>query len=136
MAKKPQYKEHKALRPYILIASIGLLVILLGAALWVISGQTPNRSAHTFAPASHSTATSGTQINTPVSPLLFGTNLGLFNNNDQVLTSSTARSLLQQMHMHIIRMPLRSSLSEATEIAAAQTIKSLGAIPLVVLHGS
>jgi hypothetical protein len=136
MAKKPLFKGHKTLRPYILITSISLLVILLGAALWIISGQAPNRSENTFAPASHPIATSGTQINTPVSPLLFGTNLGLFNNNDQVLTSSTARSLLQQMHMHIIRMPLRSGLSEATEIAAAQMIKGLGAIPLVVLHGS
>ena len=30
--------------------------------------------------------------------------------------------MLQQMHMRIIRMPVRSSLSEATEIAAAQII--------------
>src|SRR5438270_4086149 len=40
------------------------------------------------------------------------------------------------MHMRIIRMPVRSSLSEATEIAAAQIIKSVGAIPLVVLRGA
>src|SRR5260370_28959471 len=40
------------------------------------------------------------------------------------------------MHVRIIRMPVRSNLSEATEIQAAQTIKSLGAVPVVVLRGA
>jgi hypothetical protein len=102
----------------------------------MIFAQGSDGSTSKHISSSHPTATTGTKINTPVSPLLFGTNLGLFNSNDQVLTSSTARSLLQQIHMRIIRMPLRSSLAEATEIAAAQAIKSLGATPLVVLHGA
>lgn len=72
----------------------------------------------------------------PVSPLLFGTNMSLFNSNDQLLTSASTRTLLQQMHTRIIRMPVRSSLSETTEIAAAQVIKSMGAIPLVILRGA
>jgi hypothetical protein len=71
-----------------------------------------------------------------ISPLIFGTNLGLFDTYDQVLTSSSTQTLLQQMHTHIIRMPLRTNLSEATEIQAAQIIKNLGAMPLIVLNGS
>lgn len=135
--KNLQTKRHNIFRPsvLILIASMALLVILLGSALWVAIYLTSNGSANRPHSASNSTTTSGTQTNTPVSPLIFGTNLGLFTSNDQVLTSPTARSLLQQMHMRIIRMPLRSNLSEATEIAAATAIFNLGAIPLVVLHG-
>ncbi len=72
---------------------------------------------------------------TPVSPLLFGTNLGLFDAQDQVLNSAATRSALQQMHLKIIRMPVRASLSLATEIQAAQIIKNLGATPLVILRG-
>jgi hypothetical protein len=135
MAKGLMLKDGYRSRLYIVLASAGLLVILLGAALWIILASGSGTSANRHTSSSNASATSGTQVNTPVSPLLFGTNLGLFNSNDQVLTSSTARSLLQQMHMRIIRMPLRSSLSEATEIAAATTIKNLGAIPLVVLNG-
>jgi hypothetical protein len=68
--------------------------------------------------------------------LIFGTNLGLFDSQDQVLTSATTRTLLQQIHIQIIRMPVRSTLAEAVEIQAAQIIKSLGATPLVILRGA
>ena len=144
MAKRPPVRGQRIQgadrsRAYILLTAAGLIVIVLGAALWMVFAQGSGGPASRHISSSHHpqpTATSVKKINTPVSPLLFGTNLGLFNSNDQVLTSSTARILLQQLHMRIIRMPLRSSLSEATEIAAAQAIKSLGAIPLVVLHGA
>ena len=125
------------------LVSIALIGILLGAGVWgILHINAPSR-AHT----SSNTSTGAINLtpiatptssgaSSPVSPLLFGTNMGLFDNNDQVLTSSTTRQLLQHMHARIIRMPVRSSLSEATEIAAAQVIKSLGAIPLVVLRGA
>lgn len=118
-----------------LIVCIGLTVILIGVAIW------GDRNAHSG--SSHTGNVTGTgaaqvpsSLPTQVSPLLFGTNLSLFDRNDQVLNSSTTRNLLQQMHSRIIRMPVRSNLSEATEIAAAQVIKNLGAIPLVALHGA
>lgn len=76
-----------------------------------------------------------TPASTAVSPLIFGTNLGLFNSSDQFLTSSATRALMQQMHVRIIRMPVRSSLPNAVEIQAAQAIKSIGAAALVALHG-
>ena len=111
------------------IVTLSFVVILLGVTTWGIAsgvfGGVPTQNNK-----------GSVQLAPPVSPLLFGTNMGLFDSNDQVLTSATTRSLVQQMHVRIIRMPVRSSLSEATEIQAAQVIKSLGAVPLVVLRGA
>jgi hypothetical protein len=72
-----------------------------------------------------------------VSPLIFGTNMSLFasTNHDQLLDSPIARENMQKIHIRIVRMPIRSGVSEATEIQAAQAIKSMGAIPLIILHG-
>jgi hypothetical protein len=71
-----------------------------------------------------------------VSPLIFGTNLALFNSKDQVLTSQATRACLQRMHISIIRLPIRSGLDSTTIQTAVQTVKQLGAVPLVVLHGA
>ncbi len=71
-----------------------------------------------------------------MSPLIFGTNLALFNNQDQVLTSQQAQDCLQQMHISIIRVPTRSGVDEATIQQAAQVVQQIGATPLIVLHGS
>lgn len=43
---------------------------------------------------------------------------------------------LQRLHMRIIRMPVRSSLSNQTELDAAKAIHNIQAIPLVVLRGA
>ena len=116
-----------------MFVSLGLFVTILGAGIWGIASHALS-GAH--AGVEQQNNNGAVQLAPPVSPLLFGTNLGLFDNNDQILTSASARSQLQQMHVRIIRMPVRSSLSEATEIQAAQTIKSLGAVPLIVLRGA
>lgn len=71
-----------------------------------------------------------------VSPYIFGTNMGLFDAHDQVLNSTITRSLLQQIHTTMIRMPVRENLSETLEVQAAQVIKNMGAVPLLVLPGS
>ncbi len=110
------------------MASIGMLLVV---GIWVALSGVFRGALADFG----QTSTKSIQVSQPVSPLLFGTNLGLFNSNDQVLTSATTRNLLQQMHVRIMRMPVRSSLSEATEIQAAQTIKNLGAMALVTLRG-
>jgi hypothetical protein len=68
------------------------------------------------------------------SALLFGTNLSLFDTNDQFLTSAATRTALQQMHVRIIRIPMRSTIPEATMIQVAQQIKSIGAVPLFILR--
>jgi hypothetical protein len=100
-----------------------------------IATATPN-PASTANPAATSTTASATQP--PVtggSPLLFGTNLSLQDSSDQVLTSATTRSLLQQIHVKLVRIPTRSNLSDATVMQAAQIAQSLGAVPLIILQG-
>lgn len=115
------------------IISLVLIGVLLGVGVWgALSGTFRGANAGNTSQL----PTSSIALIPPVSPFLFGTNLSLFNSNDQVLSSSTTRTLLQSMHARIIRMPVRSSLSEATEIAAAQMIKGLGATPLLVLRGA
>jgi hypothetical protein len=92
------------------------------------STATPTGSAQTGATPLAATATT--------SQLIFGTNMSLFDAHDQVLTSAPTRTLLIQMGTPIIRMPLRSSLSDAVEEQAAQAIKQIGATPLVILRGA
>jgi hypothetical protein len=72
-----------------------------------------------------------------VSPLIFGTNMSLFASasTDQMLDSPATQRALQQIHVQIIRMPVRPGVSEAFEIKAARAIKQIGAVPLVILNG-
>lgn len=76
------------------------------------------------------------QASTGTSPLIFGTNLGLFNGSDQFITSTTTQTLMQQMHIKIVRVPTRQSNSDAVNLAAAQAIKNIGASALVSLRGA
>ncbi len=61
--------------------------------------------------------------------------MGLFTADDQVVTSATTRALMQQIHVRIVRIPLRRTLPNALEVQAEQAVKSVGAIPLIVLNG-
>jgi hypothetical protein len=134
MAKRPgNFGALRPLRSIKSLVTLGILLMLLGVMIWGIASGT-FRGAFAGNPTQNSNG--AIQLAPPVSPLLFGTNMGLFNNNDQVLTSATTRGILQQIHVRIIRMPIRNTLSEATEIQAAQVIKSMGAVPLVVLRGA
>ncbi|HLZ60409.1 MAG TPA: hypothetical protein VKR06_25985 [Ktedonosporobacter sp.] len=117
----------------ILFSVAGLLVF--GLVFWSMSDVffPPAPKAPT-AHQGNGTAMPATQATVKqVSPWLFGTNLGLFDDHDQVLTSAATRGVLQQLHAQIIRMPVRATLSEATEKQAVQTIKDLGAVPMIVL---
>ncbi len=99
------------------------------------SSPTPTGTA---LPSSSPTATQGTTPKPTIaaSPLLFGTNLTLLDGNDPVLASSTTQNILQQIHVQILRMPIRSTVPEALNVQAAQTIKQLGMIPLIILRGA
>ena len=72
----------------------------------------------------------------PVSSLIFGTNLGLYNSSDQVLNSAPTRAALQSIPTTIIRMPIRGNQAGSLETTAAQTIKSMNATPLIIMHGA
>src|SRR5437763_3647249 len=124
-----------------LILIIAVVVFRLGIGSWRRLNRAPSLCIPIGSPCTAHPSpviTSGIPPinNGSVSPLIFGTNLSLFDSNDQVLTSADTRNALQQMHFRIIRMPVRSSLSNATEIQAAQAIKTIGAYALVVLRGA
>src|SRR5256885_302486 len=112
-----------------LLARLVLANVLIGLGVWALAGcggkiDNPVVSTPTSSPAVQG-----------VSPLIFGTNLSFHDLNDQILNSADARTLLQQLHMGIIRMPTRSQLPESAHIQLFQAIKSLGATPLIILTG-
>jgi hypothetical protein len=98
---------------------LALLVVSLAATVAIISLKLSDAGA---APL-------------PVSPLLLGTNLALHSAQDPMLTSSATQKLVQQIGAGTIRIPTPRGLADATLIKAAQTVKSLGARPVVILHG-
>ena len=49
--------------------------------------------------------------------------------------SATTRQMLKDIGVRVIRMPTRSTLKDETQIAAANAIKAIGAVPLVVISG-
>lgn len=74
--------------------------------------------------------------NKDISPLIFGTNMALFHENDEpILNSAVTRQRLKDIGVRVIRMPTRTSLSPQTEVKAAQAIKEIGAVPLIVMGG-
>jgi len=83
---------------------------------------------------------------TPVSPLLWGENLGLYRNtltSDPFLTNASLRGGLKAAHTQIIRMPVRGPSDNPADPGwgnepefeqAAQYVKQLGLAPLVILR--
>ncbi len=104
-----------------------------GTTATPIVGGTPLPSGATNPTASPTTPPRSTLTG---SPLLFGTNMVLANANDQMLTSSVTQSLLEQIHVRIVRMPIRMGMPESVNVQAAQMIKNIGAVPLIILHSS
>lgn len=121
---QPQPKQGRRMKRRIVLTSVcaALLLVLAGC-----TAITAPRTAQTQTPTPTNKQ--------PPSPLLFGTNLGLFNSNDQFLTSDTTRQMVQQMHIRMVRIPTRSNLPLSLTIQAAQDTKDIGAIPLIVLEG-
>ena len=74
--------------------------------------------------------------NKQISPLLFGTNMALFHDDDEPMINSPAtRQMLKDIGVRVIRMPMRTTLKDSTTLSAAQAIKDIGAAPLAVIHG-
>ncbi|HEX9038476.1 MAG TPA: hypothetical protein VF808_15950 [Ktedonobacterales bacterium] len=70
-----------------------------------------------------------------LAPMTLGTNLALYDTNDQVVNDAGAQRALLRMGVPIVRMPFRAFLPDAFELRALWVIRSLGAIPLVIVHG-
>lgn len=117
-----------------------VLVALAGGGGWAmmhgLSPQpTPKAEKTAPTPTTPPVQITATPRVSPVSPLLFGTNLELYDSKDQALTSAKTRQLFQQIDVRIIRMPMRNDGTMEPEFQGARMIKALGATPLVILHG-
>ncbi len=138
---RPQSDSSKTFNRRIVFTIISIaLVLLVVVGVVVVKDITAGNQSH-IALSPNTTPTQNGTVdvtaipNVVASPLLFGTNLGLFTSNDQVVTSASTRALMQQMHIRIVRVPMRSHLTNDVEIQAVQAVKSMGAIPLIVLTG-
>jgi hypothetical protein len=67
---------------------------------------------------------------------IFGVNMSLFDGNEQMITDAATRAIFVGWHTPVIRMPFRSTLSDAVELQALTAISSMGATPLVIVHGA
>ncbi|MGZ6364793.1 MAG: hypothetical protein ACXWPS_02395 [Ktedonobacteraceae bacterium] len=121
------------------IISIVLVLLVVVGVLVVKDVTTGNQTHVALSPTAIATQNGMVTVtaipNVAASPLLFGTNLGLFTGNDQVVSSASTRALMQQMHIRIVRIPTRTHLSNEVGIQAFQAVKSIGAVPLIVLTG-
>ncbi len=125
-----------------------LAVILFGVAALIVVGviglviaqaMLPNKPTVVATPTAvpkPTQAATPTAATSAVSPLIFGTNIGLFDQHDQVVTSQNVQDMMKQLHVQIVRMPTRSNLTDALNMQAAQAIKNVGAVPLVALRGA
>lgn len=119
-----------------LVLGVGLVVLLGGMSAWILLSKSSQQKQNGNPSSTEATGPGATNgPGNAVSPLLFGTNLALFDDKDQVLNSAATRATLQQIHPRIIRIPVRTNINQATEVQVAQIIKSVGAIPLVSLRG-
>lgn len=131
-------KTFKRRIAFMLLSVALVLLVVVGVVVFNsinASKETKITSQPTTTPVQKGTVNSTPTSNIGTSPLLFGTNLGLFTENDQVVTSASTRALMQQLHIRIVRVPMRTHLPNGVEIQAAQAVKSIGAIPLIVLTG-
>ena len=115
----PPYKRKDIIT---VLATVFILIVIPLTIISVFKGGEVNKT-----PKAAST----------VSPLIFGTNLGLYDASDQFLTSAATRQQMKNIHVSIVRMPIRSVGCPATwEVQAAQDIYDLGMIPIVILKFS
>jgi hypothetical protein len=77
-------------------------------------------------------AATPSQESTAVSPYLWGVNLSLYDAKDAFLRSASTAQFARQLHVQMIRFPYRGDFAVTT--AAAQKIKEVGAVPLLILR--
>src|SRR6266567_5650540 len=144
LVEYPGKKSVSGLKKSIPFVSITLTIVLIALVVGCTQlSMLPKPNLPTSAPGQHvvTSAPRGPALNsitnnTQILPLLFGTNMALFQAGDEPLLNSEAtRQQLKNIGVRAIRMPTRPTLSDATEIAAAEAIKEIGAVPLIVING-
>jgi len=104
-------------RKIIRVFSLLVLLITLSVAFFIYQHQQKSQ-----------------KITSP-SPLLFGTNIGLFNSQDSFLTQDSVKKLMKTMHVTTVRIPIRQ-ISDGTPPVwpqALQDAKDLNLLPLLIL---
>src|SRR5260370_16827270 len=122
--------------PYVIITGIGLigfLTTLLVSSLWIWPKSGHANKSHTSATSTRTSQTA--PPDTPVSPFIFGSNLPRLDGHNQVVLTAPSRAVVQQLHLHMLRIPPSSERSPVPIVHAATIIKGLGVMPLVVLDG-
>ncbi len=71
----------------------------------------------------------------PSGSLTYGVNLAMYDTSDEVVNDPSTQAVMRSYGVPIIRMPFRSTLSDAYETQAMQAIRAIGALPLVIVHG-
>src|SRR5690348_15886453 len=114
-------------------------ILFLGAivvGVIMVIGMGLNALASPLSPSKPGAVPSATPAKTlKISPLLFGTNLKLSQNDQpQAATQMTpAQRLLQTMHVQIVRISLTEKPTQQEITRQAQYIRGIGAVPLVSL---
>ncbi|MBO0780807.1 MAG: hypothetical protein J2P37_18445 [Ktedonobacteraceae bacterium] len=109
-------------------AVLGVLLVV-GLGISLLLGLLQPAASH----GGKGTPQAGVKVG--ASPLLFGTNLDLMDRKNQVFTSNSTYAVLRGMHPGIVRVPIRVDASDAAIQKAMQTVKDLGAQPLVDVQG-
>lgn len=137
---RPRPQKGKQLTIIIAICNVILVVLAATVARFLLlrntQSQTIAKKVHGSAISTGPTALNTITNNKTISPLIFGTNMALYQNGDEPLINSPqTRQMLQNIGVRVIRMPTRATLSDQTELQAAEAIKAIGAVPLVVING-
>jgi uncharacterized membrane protein YgcG len=106
------------------IAAVTTLAVVLATTLTLVLWHGGQPQAAALTP----TATDS------VSPI-FGVNMSLFDSSDELATNAATQATLRSWGVPLIRLPLRTGMSDATLTGAMQAILAVGATPMVILHG-
>jgi hypothetical protein len=101
-----------------------LAVLLTGAVALFFRHDGPAPAAANL-PAASTTA----------APPIFGVNMSLYTAGDELATSAGTQALLRTWGVPLIRVPLRSGLSDAALTQAMQAVLAVGATPMLILPG-
>ncbi|GHO94500.1 hypothetical protein KSF_045480 [Reticulibacter mediterranei] len=115
-----------------------LIVIIVGVIAVISVGMSSILDLfHPPPPAQHKASSPPAELKN-ISPLLFGTNLDFSTQRtgtQQALPSNQVSTLLQSMHLQIVRVTIPENPSSATLKSIAQYVQSLKTVPLISLHG-
>ncbi|MBO0791822.1 MAG: hypothetical protein J2P36_12865 [Ktedonobacteraceae bacterium] len=111
----------------ILCVSVLVVIILVGLSISFFGGMGNN---------TQNTHQNPTKSPAAVSPFLFGTNIDLLNSKNPALTSPEVKHSLENLHLHVVRIPVRANASDAAvKEAVDYVVNDLEALPLLNLRG-